>query len=528
MAAFDGVIVGAGHNSLTAGAYLSKAGLRIAVIERNPEIGGGCTTEEVTAPGFRHNLHSNFYIGIEDAPIHQDLELHRYGFEHILPAIQNAALFRDGTCVLIHRDLEKTCKSFARFSQKDAETFRELYDRYGVRMRRVINCLLYSLPLPPDELRERIGGEDGAEFLSYAGLSMGEAVDQHFEDERIRVLFKLYLHAITVEDLPGTGVFLPLVISNSTRISLPIGGSLNFAMALGRIIEEGGGSLIRGRTARRIIVKDGEARGVETDDGEVFEASRFVASGIDAPQTIRLAGEENFPDDVVEAMRKWKWGSHTLGTLHLALDEPPQYSAGKFDPDVNQAYNIFLGADTSEDIRKSMSEVEEGAFPTVINGNGACNTLFDPTYAPDGKHVAFWWPFVPYEFKEGGSGAWDDRRSEFTGRILEAWREYAPNLTDDKVKGSYLFTPLDVERRNMNMVRGSVRVGAYHPDQLGYNRPHPKLSHFRTPVQRLFVCGSSNHGGGVNGGPGYNAANVIAGDLGIDRWWTPLDAPSWP
>ncbi|MDP6618977.1 MAG: NAD(P)/FAD-dependent oxidoreductase [Nitrospinota bacterium] len=527
MASFDGVIVGGGHNSLTLGAYLAKAGLRIAVVERNPEIGGGCTTEEVTLPKFRHNLHSNFYIGIEDAPIHRDLELHRYGFRHVLPPVQHAAVFRDGTAAVIHRDPQKTYNSFARFSKKDADTFRTLHDRYAVRMRGLINSLLYSLPLSPAELRERIKGEEGSEFLGYAGLSMNEAVDQHFEEERIRVLFKLHQHAITVEDLPGTGLFFPLVLSNCTRLSLPVGGSLAFPLALGRVIEGHGGALLRGKHVRRIVVQDGEARGVEVEDGSIIEAARFVASGIDAPQTMRLAGEEHFPREVVEKLRNWNWGCYSLATLHLALDEAPRYASERFGPDVGKAYNLFVGAEDSGEIQQILKEVEEGRFPSKPMGNGACNTLFDPGYAPEGKHIAFWWPFAPYNFKEGGPEAWDGRRKELTERSLEAWRRYAPNLTNKNVQGTYLFTPLDIARRNINMVEGSPRVGAYHPDQLGINRPHPELAHFRTPVKGLYLCGSSNHGGGVNGGPGYNAANVVAEDLGIQRWWTPMAPPDW-
>ncbi|MFQ5914805.1 MAG: phytoene desaturase family protein [Nitrospinota bacterium] len=527
MSSYDGVIVGAGHNSLTLGAYLAKAGLRIAVVERNPEIGGGCTTEEATLPGFRHNLHSNFYIGIEDAPIHRDLELHRYGFQHVLPPVQHAAVFRDGTAVIIHRDPRKTFDSFARLSRKDAETFRILHDRYAVRMRGLINSLLYSPPLPPSELSERIKGEEGAEFLSYARLSMNEAVDQHFEEERIRVLFKLYLHAITVENIPGTGLFFPLVVSNSTRLSLPVGGSLNFSLALGRVIEAQGGALLRGKHVQRIVVKDGEARGVEVDDGSTIEAALFVASGVDAPQTIRLAGEEHFSPDVVQKLRDWKWGAHSLVTLHLALNEPPRYCAEGFDPAVNEAFNVFIGAEDSADIQETLQEVVEERFPSKPMGNGACNTLFDPGYAPKGKHLAFWWPFASYRLDDGGPEGWDARKGEYTARLVEAWRKYAPNLSEKNVLATLLFTPLDVARRNLNMVQGSVRMGAYHPDQLGINRPHPELAHFRTPVKGLYLCGSSNHGGGVNAGPGYNAANVIADDLGLRRWWTPIAPPQW-
>jgi phytoene dehydrogenase-like protein len=86
----------------------------------------------------------------------------------------------------------------------------------------------------------------------------------------------------------------------------------------------------------------------------------------------------------------------------------------------------------------------------------------------------------------------------------------------------------DVERLNVNMVRGAVRMGAYIPSQLGINRPHPLLSGTRTPIEDLYLCGSSTgNGGGINGAPGYIAANAIMDDLGLDRPWTRVPPAEW-
>src|SRR5215213_677770 len=131
MQSFDGVVVGAGHNGLTLASYLSRAGLKIAVLERNARVGGGCSTEEPALPGYRFNLHSNFFMGLRHSPLIRDLELYRFGFSTIEPLVQQAAAFRDGTCVVIHKDLDKSCASLARFSKRDAETFRALYHLYA-------------------------------------------------------------------------------------------------------------------------------------------------------------------------------------------------------------------------------------------------------------------------------------------------------------------------------------------------------------------------------------------------------------
>jgi phytoene dehydrogenase-like protein len=526
MARFDGVIVGAGHNGLTLGAYMARAGLKICVLDAAPRIGGGCSTEDATLPGFRCNLHSNFYIAFSGSPLMRDLELHRYGFAYIEPPVQNGVAMRDGTALTIHKDIDRTCASIARFSRHDAEAFRHLNEIYAVKMRPFFTSLLYNPPLAPDELRTRLTGPEGREFLAHAPLDLFQAVDRHFEDQRIRTLFKLLMHVTTGENVPGTGLIFPMILASITHLALPIGGSASLSHALARVIEAGGGVVRAGIAVREITVEANRATGVRLADGSRVEAARFVASGIDAPGTMQLAGAEHFPGPVREKLEAWHWGDHSLVTIHLALDAPPDYAAAKFDPDINRAFNIFFGFDDTEQVVRCFEQCKASEFPDWPMGNGACNSLFDPTYAPQGKHAAFWWPFAPYALP-GGAGEWDRRRAEITERLLAVWRGYAPNLTRDNVLAAFLFTPLDIERGNAAMRRGAVRLGAYVPSQLGINRPHPLLAQNRTPIDGLYLCGSSCHGGGANGGPGYNAANAIVADLKLARTWTPVAPPEW-
>lgn len=527
MADFDGIVVGGGHNGLTCAAYLAKAGLKVAVIERNEQIGGGCSTEELTLPGFRHNTHSAYHF-LAEGPVPHDLELHRYGLSYVYPDVQHAMVFGDGRAVTIHRDPEATARSFRRFSEADAKRYVELYQMFGMQLRGLMNQFLYSPPLPPDELAARVTGPLAVELFSYAPLTLHEAVERNFESEQVRSVFKGFLHAISLENVPGVGSFFPRLFSRLTRLGVPVGGALSVALALGRFVEDNGGTLIRGAHVEEITSNDSRVTGVRLADGRTLTASQFVASGVDAPQTIRLAGEQNFDTAIVEGLRNYQWASHSLVTLHLALDEAPRYRAAEFDPDVNRAFSIVLGADDGREIDAMFDDIHHDRLPAKLAGNGACPTLFDHTQAPAGKHAAFWWPWAPYEL-DGDASNWDTRRDEVANEILAQWRRYAVNLDGENVLGKALFTPLDIERHCISMPRGSHHLGAYIPTQLGANRPIPQLGRYRTPVTGLYLSSSSSHSGGaVSSSPGYNAAHAIAHDLEIERWWTPVASPSWP
>ncbi len=247
---YDGIVIGAGHNGLTTAAYLARAGLKIAVVERNHRIGGGCSTEERILPGHRLNLHANFYMGMGLSPLLRDLELHRYGFSYIEPPVQQAAAFRDGTCVVIHKDLDKSCASLARFSKQDAETFRDLWHTYCEEMRPLLVSLMYNAPLPRDQLIDRLSGAKGKELLSHAQHDLFSVVRKHFVDERIRTLFTSYMHVITTENVPGAGIVFPAIFANIASFTLPVGGAVSLVHALTRVVEAGGGDVrSRSRTA---------------------------------------------------------------------------------------------------------------------------------------------------------------------------------------------------------------------------------------------------------------------------------------
>ena len=159
-------------------------------------------------------------MGMSHCPLIEDLELYRYGFSYIEPPVQQAAVFRDGTGIVIHKDLDKTCASLARFSKQDAETFRELWHTYCVEMRPLLVSLLYNAPLPREQLLDRLSGPQAKELLSHAQHDLFSVVRKHFVDERIRTLFTSYMHVITTENVAGAGIVFPAIFANIASFTL--------------------------------------------------------------------------------------------------------------------------------------------------------------------------------------------------------------------------------------------------------------------------------------------------------------------
>lgn len=522
----DVVVIGAGHNGLTCAAYLARSGVSVTVVEGEAAIGGGTSTRELTVPGFLHNACGNYFHGFENYPIMRDLELDRYGFEYIIPEVQQAYVFSDDRALVVHRDLAASRESIGRFSARDAETWIGMSERFT----RAIPLLVATEFTPPpqagDLTTEAVakGIIDPAlaeEFASLRAMKPYEAVDAYFESEQMRVLLKKLIHVVQATNKPGVGALLPAFFLNLTRNGLAKGGTQRLPDALAAIVEEHGGTVMTANPVTRVLLEGSRTVGVQLEDGTEIRAARAVVSGVNFTQLVEMTGFDYFAPEVQAKARDWDWTSGgSLATIHLALREIPEYRAADFDPDVAHAYNISFGADDSAQLVESMTDVTGELFPRRPVGNGSCNTIHDPSYVDGDGHSAFWWPFAPYVV-DGDPTNWDTRRDEYHDRILDVWKSVTTNLDDDNILGTHLRTPLDVSRGNAAMRNGAVRMGPYTQSQSRINRPHPDLADYRIPgITGLYhASGTSPNGGGLSGAAGYCAAGVVVSDLGVDRWW---------
>ncbi len=523
MDGYDVIVIGAGHNGLIFGAYLARAGAKVLVLEKSNEIGGGMRTEEVTVPGFLHNTHATYHMMADYMPAIRDLELEKYGVSFVLPDVQVAGIF-DDSCVVLYNELKKSVRSISKLSEKDAEMYEKLYRKSESLVKELIIPLTYLPPLPPMEQVEILSKTElGRELLELTEYSPVDFVTEHFEDERIRALM-LYLICYWGLDpeLTGLGFLIPLYLERATNYRVLLGGSHRFTSALSKVIHKNGGRIAEVCEVEKILIEDGNAVGVKLSENSAFLEkeikARIVASSLNPIQTfVELIDAENLEERFRREILRWEWEDWSLFSVHLAMNEPPKFKVSDFEPDVNKALRCISGYNSVEDVMSIWKDIRSGKLPK-ISGSLSCFTLFDPSMAPPNKHVCFIAQFSPYEV-DGDPENWYRVKESYMERCIEKWSEYAPNLRGSIIR-AYSYSPLDIELKISSMTRGSIKHGKYTPLQMGYFRPHPDASAYRTPVKNLYVCGSSVYPGGlILGAPGYNAANVVAEDMGIERWW---------
>ncbi len=523
---WDFIVIGAGPNGLAVGAYLAKAGQTVLELERRPECGGGLATEAVTLSDFAHNTHAVYMMMVDYAPIYQDFQLEeRYLVKHLHPSLQFALPLSDGKAVCIYSDLEKTCQSLAKFSKKDADGYRALANLSAKAVKEFIGPATYAPPMPAlDQVVKLQNANAGKEILEYSEKSPSQIVDEFFQNEHVKALM---LYATThwgiAPDQPGLGYLVLLYLNRAANYRLVKGGSHMVPQALNKIIHENGGAVWNNVRAKRIILEGGAARGVELTDGTVIHARKGVISTIDPQQTfLKLVGENNLEADFVESIKGWQWEKHSLMGVHLAMTEAPKFTAAAANPDINNAFIHVLGYETPQDLIKDYEGVESGKLSDRPAFNCCFPTVHDPSQAPPGHHTGLISRFAPYNLNGSADNWYKFKFKEaIADKCLETLRRYAPNIHGDAILWKYVTTPIDIENKFNDMAKGSFKQGLYDPFQMGYLRPNEKCSNHRTPIKDLFFGGSSSYPGGcVIWGSGYLAANAVAEDVGIKKWWT--------
>jgi phytoene dehydrogenase-like protein len=523
---YDAVVVGGGHNGLTAAAYLARAGLTTLVLERREIVGGCCVTEEI-APGCRVSTTS--YIASMLRPeVISDLRLAEYGLRMVPcdPAIQ--VPFPDAHVVSWWADRERARAEFAKISAKDAETFVQVDDR----LKKLARYLQPFFMEPPPEIDTRsmrgwgdlfrvgkkfrgISSNEVSQLISFLTGSLGEFLDHNYESEKIKTMFlanNVYgKHGGPYQ--PGTAIGLLFHLLSGGEHELQgfyghvMGGMGAITQALAASGRKLGVEIRTSAPVAHIDVRDGRARGVVLEDGTEIRA-RIVLSNADPKRTfLKMVAASELPGEFLHSIRGIKMEG-PCAKVNLVLDAEPRFTGTS--PAATALERTFYTlvpslafAERCYDIAKFGDIPEELWVDCVVSSNA------DPSLAPAGKHILTCFvQYVPYHLREGN---WDEQRELLGNRVVKKIAEYAPNVPNTIVARQVL-TPLDLER-TYGLTEGNIFHGDLRLEQLFFMRPVSGWSQYRTPVDGLYLCGAGTHpGGGVTGAPGHNAAHQVLRD----------------
>ena len=517
---YDAIVIGAGHNGLTAAAYLARAGLSTLVLERREMVGGCCVTEEI-APGCRVSTTS--YIASMLRPeVIADLRLADHGLRMIPcdPAIQ--VPFPDGHVLPWWADRERARQEFARISTKDAARFVQVDDQ----LKKLARYLQPFFLEPPPEIDtatmhgwsdlfrvgKRFRGISNAEvarLVSFLTGSLGEFLDHHYESDKIKTMFlanNVYgKHGGPYQ--PGTAIGLLFHLLSGGEHELQgfyghvMGGMGSITQALAAAGQKLGVEIQTASQVARVDVRSGRARRVQLADGTELQA-RMILSNADPKRTfLGLIDAKELPEEFVLAVRGIKMDG-PCAKVNMVLAEEPRFTgtpanATKLERTFYTLVPSLEFAERCYDIAKFGEIPEELWVDCVVSSNA------DDSLAPPGKHILTCFvQYVPYKLREGN---WDDKRELLGDRVVRKIAEYAPNVPG-AIEARQVLTPLDLER-TYGLTEGNIFHGDLRLEQLFFMRPVPGWSQYRTPIRGLYLCGAGAHpGGGVTGAPGRNCA----------------------
>ena len=529
--ACDVLIVGGGHNGLTCACYLAAAGLKVRVIERRSVVGGAAVTEEFH-PGFRNST-ASYTVSLLNPQVIRDLRLAEHGLRILERPISNFLPLSDTDYLKVGGSLQSTQTEVARFSSADAARL----PAYYAMLDRVADVLReLSLETPPN-----VGGGIG-DFLSaiktarrFKKLDMaarrdvldlftksaGDVLDFWFESAPIKAAlgFDAIVGNFASPYAPGTAyVLLHHVFGevNGKRgvWGHAVGGMGAITQAMAAEARARGVHIDTGAEVINVCVDSRGAQGVQLKDGRVIEA-RCVAANVNPKLLyLQLIDAPALDADFRRRMQAWKCGSATF-RMNVALNELPDF-------------NCLPGSDVAQHhqsgiiIAPSLGYMEQAYFDARTYGCSRAPVVellipstVDDSLAPAGQHVAslFCQHFSP-ELPNGLS--WDEIREQAADHVIETVTRYAPNFKD-AVIARRILSPLDLER-DFGLTGGDIFHGALTLDQLWSARPVLGHGDYRSPVNRLYLCGSGTHpGGGVTGLPGRNAAREIIRDFKSGR-----------
>ncbi|HEY4343742.1 MAG TPA: NAD(P)/FAD-dependent oxidoreductase [Parvibaculum sp.] len=515
---FDAIVIGGGHNGLVAAAYLGKAGRRVLLLEASPRLGGALATDEIS-PDYRISTGAHL-LDAMPRQIEKDLKLAKHGLRYAARRVPTIALDRDKQHIVFstrRSDLE----ILRRHSAADAEAYVVHLARMKAYAALLTPLITEALPSAGmEQLRatlrklvwsaELMGSASLESFMRQLPGSIGDLLDDVFETPLLK-------GALALDTLLGSreGPY-----AAGTTLSAVYRGGLRDASTGPRMIEGGLGAFIDALAAaaasfgviirtsaavKRILIEEGAAKGIETEQGEIFEAPLVLSSAHPRATMLGMVGPRHLDAGLTKRLFHIA-DSGSTAKLNLALDGLPTIQ-GLAPVDYGAR---LLVAPSLQSLDEAFARFKHDDFSSDLAMEITIPSVNDAPLAPPGQHVmSIVVQYVPYE----AAGGWEENRDRLIDRIVETLSIYAPDIKQRIVAGELMLPP-DIERK-FGLPGGNWYHGDMELDQLLMFRPAPELARYRTPLKGLYLCGTGSHpGGGISGLPGQLAARAAMKDRG--------------
>jgi phytoene dehydrogenase-like protein len=467
---YDAVIVGAGPNGLAAAIRIAQQGFSTLVLEQSAKVGGACRTEELTLPGFDHDVGSAVHPLALGSPFFSSLPLEEHGLTWQQPAVPLAHPIDKTRVATLYQSVGKTALLLGR----DADHYKQLFEPLVTNWRSLLREFLQPIIHPPEHPLQM------AQFGLLALLSVEQLVRRRFSEEATKALLAgLGAHSFLALNTPGSASFVLILglLAHAVGWPIPKGGAGSITQALARYLLSLGGKI---------------ETGVSIKSFRDLPKTRAVLYDITPRQLIRI---ESLPRSYQEKLERFEYGSAVF-KIDYALDGNIPW----IHQECHSAGTVHLGG-TFEEVALAESKISSRQYPAQPFLLLSQPTLWDSTRSPAGRHILWAYTHVPF-----GS---DHDLTQIIERQID---RFAPGFTK-RIIARRISSPAQLEAMNPNLVGGTITGGANHLWQL-IARPTLSLVPYRTPKKGVYLCSSSTPpGGGVHGMCGFHAANAVLRDF---------------
>ena len=517
---YDVVVVGGGHNGLVAAAYLARAGRRVVVCERRPVLGGAAISEQPFGPDFTVTALS-YVVSLLPGGMVRDLGLAKHGY-HVYPQGPYFAPRRDGRYLALPDDPAERRAQIAKFSERDFSAYEDWQAWMG-RLAGIVGPL-------PDAVPPRLGSKRVGDLFGQARLaaklrkvdvraafdltrlftaSIADLVEARFESDALRGVLSVsgVIGTWAGPRSAGTAYVMLHHHIGETTWGFPRGGMGAVSRAIAGAARAFGAELRTEAPVARIDVHNGRTTGVTLADGEQIPARAVITTAHPKLSFLELVDVKELPDEFVADIRAWQSRSGTV-KINLAVDRLPVFTAHP-EPDPRLYGGTIVLADSLDDIEGAFQEAVAGRPATLPFADVCIPSVYDPTLAPEGKHVvSMFTQWVPHTYADRPDQAAIEAYADRAVARIEA---VAPGFTDSII-GRQVLGPHDMQAE-YGLVGGNIFHGELVPGQMFHCRPAAGYADLRTPIKGLYQAGSATHGGGgVTGIPGRNVVRQLLRD----------------